>query len=405
MEYDGRTWRVLKIPLPLTRAMAAAPGGDIYVGDEEQLGVVTRPDSGPPRYTSLLDRLPAEAKPFGFVRDVLAWRGSIFFATDRSVLRWRDGAFQVWPMTGNLRNRLFVAHDRLLLHRHGEALYEFDQDQFKRLSAAPEFAQAGASFVVPAPIGHLLVGIADLGIFQLAPNHTLVPWRHAAEELVRRGGLLCALRLHDSAVANGMVEAGLIILDANGRLVRHITRDAGLPHASVFALCEDRDGGLWACTNNGPARILWRSSATVFDFQTSGLTDALANDLERHEGTLYYLSNGGLFRLIPSDQPATPARFARDPRVNVQTKLSALLSHPGGLLLAGGRGLQRLTDTGLELLTEVRDGLMGLTAAKTDPARVLRAQPRRRHRHVRPRSRGVRRGRRARHRCGEFRRP
>ncbi|MBI5766229.1 MAG: response regulator [Verrucomicrobia bacterium] len=376
MEYDGRTWRVLKIPLPFTRAMAAGPGGEIFVGDEEQLGVLARPDSGPPRYTSLLDQVPAEAKPFGFVRDVRAWRGGIFFATDRNILRWRDGAFRAWPLPGNQRNRLFAANDRLLLHRQGEALYEFEQDQFKRISGAPEFARAGASFIVPAPAGNLLVGLAELGLFQLGPNHTLAPWRHDAADLLQRGGLLCALRLRDGAVAIGTVEAGLVILDANGRLLRHISRDAGLPHASVFALCEDRDGALWACTNNGPARILWRSAATVFDFQTSGLTDARANDLERHEGTLFYLSNDGLFRLVPAAGASTPARFERDPRVNVQTRLSSLLSHRGGLLLAGGRGLQRLTADGLELLTEVRDGLMGLTAAKTDPARVFFAHNR-----------------------------
>src|SRR3954466_9875810 len=46
MEYDGRTWRVLKIPLPFTRALAAGPNGEIYVGDEEQLGVLAAPDSG-----------------------------------------------------------------------------------------------------------------------------------------------------------------------------------------------------------------------------------------------------------------------------------------------------------------------------------------------------------------------
>lgn len=79
MEYDGRSWRVLKIPLPFTRALAPGPTGDIYVGDDDQIGVLARPDSGAPRFRSLLDHVPADAKPFGVVRDVRVWRGDIFF--------------------------------------------------------------------------------------------------------------------------------------------------------------------------------------------------------------------------------------------------------------------------------------------------------------------------------------
>ncbi len=371
MEYDGRNWRVLKIPQPFTRALAPGPGGDIYVGDEEQLGVVARPDSGPARYTSLLDKVPADAKPFGFVRDVCTWRGDVFFATDKNILQWRGGAFHAWPMPGDFRNRLFAVGGRLLLHRQGEALFEFDGDQFRRLSDAPELAKTGYSFIVPAPGGSLLVGLGEQGLFMLGPRGTLTPWRNDADALLRQSTVICGLRLRDGAVAIGTVSGGIVMVDANGRLLRRITRESGLPHATVFALCEDRDGGLWACTNNGPARVLWRSGATIFDYQTGGITDARANDLERHDGMLYYLSTDGLFRLVPSTNDAVPARFERDPRVKVQTKLSSLLSHRGGLLLAGGRGLQRLTDQGLELLTEVPDGLMGLAAAKTEPDRVF----------------------------------
>ncbi len=54
MEYAGRSWRVLKIPLPFTRALAPGPTGDIYVGDDDQIGVLARPDSGAPRFRSLL---------------------------------------------------------------------------------------------------------------------------------------------------------------------------------------------------------------------------------------------------------------------------------------------------------------------------------------------------------------
>jgi signal transduction histidine kinase/DNA-binding NarL/FixJ family response regulator len=381
MEYDGRTWRVLRVPLPFTRALARGPGGDLYLGDEEQLGVLARPDSGEPRYTSLLDLLPADAKPFGFVRDIRLWRGDLWFATDRSLLRFRerDRSFRAWPLAGDSRPRLFVVHDRLLLHRAGEGLYHVSNDTLAPLSAAPEFAGRTGAAILPADAGRFLVALGQRGLFVLdpaAPGAPLRPFPTEADAILQRSDLAVATRLADGALALGTATEGVVLLDAAGRLLRHLTRDSGLPNASVVSLCEDREGGLWIGTNAGPARVLWRSAATVFDHQTGGIGDARATDLKRHEGTLYYLSHDGLYRLVPSADARIPARFARDERVAVQTKLSSLLSTPGGLLLAGGRGLQRLGPDGLELLTAKPDGLIGLSASKSNPRRVFFAHAR-----------------------------
>jgi AraC family chitin signaling transcriptional activator len=216
MEYDGRAWRVLKLPLPFTRALAATPAGDIFAGDEEQLGVLARPDSGEPRFTSLLDRVPAGAKPFGTVRDVRAWRGDVFFATDKNLLRYREreNAFRTWPLAGDARNRLFIAGDRLILHRQGEGLHEFANDELRRISDAPELARAGTSFVVggDAP-GQLVLGLANHGLFALAANGALTPWPTEADAILQRTSVLTATRLRDNALAIGTVSEGVILID------------------------------------------------------------------------------------------------------------------------------------------------------------------------------------------------
>ena len=391
MEYDGRAWRILKIPLTYTRALAPGPGGDIYVGDEEKLGVVPRPGNGDAEYRSLLDRVPADAKPFGQVRDVVAWRGDMFFATDKNILRYRpaDQSFRAWTLTGAFRNRLTSVGARLILHRRGEGLYEFVNDSdWQPLSRDPLLAanSTGATsggFVLPAPAESatastrdLLVGLSNRGIFRVRSDGTLTPWRTGADAIFARTQIITGLRLADGSIAIGTESEGLIVLAADGRYERQISRESGLPHATVFALAEDHDGGLWVSTNSGPAHVNWRSAATCFDHRNSGITDAAAADFARHQGSFYYLSADGLYRLNPSDDPRRPARFERDPRVGVQVRLTSLLSHPGGLLLASAAGLQRLSPAGIELLSAVPDGLKSLNSSKSDPARVFFATDR-----------------------------
>ncbi|MCX6951151.1 MAG: hypothetical protein NTV51_03055, partial [Verrucomicrobia bacterium] len=382
MEHDGRTWRILKIPLTYTRALAPGPGGDIYVGDEEKLGVVPRPGTGDPEYRSLLDRVPADAKPFGFVRDVVAWQGDMFFATDKNILRYHpaDQSFRAWPLAGTFRNRLSAVGDRLILHRREDGIYEFVSDAWQPLSRDPALATTvNGGFVLAAGDAtsrDLLVGLSNRGILRLRADGTLAPWPTGADAILARTQLLTAARLNDGSIAIGTESEGLVILAADGRFERQISRESGLPHATVFGLAEDRDGGLWVSTNSGPAHVNWRSAATWFDHQHSGITDAAAADFTRHQGAFYYISADGLYRLAPSDDPRRPARFERDPRVGVQVRLTSLLSHPGCLLLASAAGLQRLSPAGIELLTAVPDGLKCLAASKVQPARVYFATDR-----------------------------
>jgi len=383
MEFDGRTWRILKIPLTYTRALAPDAAGNIYVADEEQLGIVDRPGSGDAVFRSLLDLVPADAKPFGFVRDVVVWHGDVFFATDKNILRYQPASerFDVFPLEGAFRNRLSAAGDRLVLHRRGEGLYVFENDTWRSLSRDPRLTTTnpGGSFVLEGGRGspaELIVGLSGQGLFRLHRDGSLHAWSTAADPILARTQLLTALRLRDDAIAIGTENEGLVVIGPDGRLERHLNRDSGLPHATVFALAEDRDGGLWVSTNSGPARVNWRSAATFFDHQNSGITDAAAADFARHRETLYYLSADGLYRLIPSDDPSRPARFERDPHVGVQVRLTSLLSRPGGLLLASATGLQRLTPDGLELLMPVRDGLKSLAASPADPSRIYFATDR-----------------------------
>lgn len=370
LEFDGREWRVLRIPQPFTRAMAAGPGGSIYVGDEEALGVIERAADGTTRHRSLLEEVPAAARPFGFVRDIVAWRGAVYFATDRTLLQWREERFRAWPLEGPARNRFFLAGDRLLLHRQGEALLDFDGEKLRDVSRAPELRKEGASFVIEGPGSDtLLVGLEQDGLFLLRDG-ALRPWPNAAASILRRAALQCGKRLRDGALAVGTLREGVIILSADGSLLRQVTKESGLPHSSVIALLEDRDGHLWVSTRQGPARVDWRTPATRFDHTHSGITDARAQAFARHDGTLWYLSSDGLYRLVASDSPGIPARFERDPRVDLQSSLTSLISHPAGLLLGGGRGLQRLGPGGLEVLQTWPDGVGDVAVSTAHPERL-----------------------------------
>ncbi|HEX2099185.1 MAG TPA: ATP-binding protein, partial [Candidatus Synoicihabitans sp.] len=300
---------------------------------------------------------------------------AVYFATDRGLLRWRQGAFRAWPATAR-GARVALVRGAIWWHRPGDGLYRLLRDEtFSRVVDSPVLAADDPVWLAAGPEGTTWLATARQGLFQLDAEDRLTPWPAAAAPLGQTR-LIAFTVLRDGVLALGTESEGVILLGPDGELRRHLTAATGLPHSTVFGLAEDRLGALWVCTNGGPARVEWRSPATVFEPGSSGLSDALVQDLVRHQGVLHYLSADGLYQLVPSPDPRVPARFARDPRVDVQTKLSSLLSHPAGLLLATSRGLERLGATGLEPLSLVPEGVTGLSQSKAQPHRVYFATSR-----------------------------
>lgn len=172
---------------------------------------------------------------------------------DRRLLRFRksDRTFRASPPAGDFRPHLFVVHDRLLLHRKGGGLHEFADEARMRLPRAPATTGRAGAAVLPAAGGRLLVALGQRGLFLLDPAAPAAPlsrFSTEAEAILERTQLLAAMRRHDGAHARGTATEGVVLLAAAGRLLRHLTRESGLPNVAVISLCEDREGGLWVGT-------------------------------------------------------------------------------------------------------------------------------------------------------------
>ena len=374
LEYDGTSWRILKLPFSYIRAMAEGSGDRIYLGDDGELGYIDPPVSGDVIYHSLLDRLPPGFGELGRVQRIVRQDDAIWFVLADRLLRWRDDAFTVFPPADDARIRDLATQGDIVWLSTGEGLQRLavGSDRFEVVGPATDQAQ----WLVAAPDASPTVVAADGRVYSILPDGTLELRPHDAADLLASTRVLTARRLVSGELALGTEAEGVVVLDARGRLKLHLTTTNGLPHPTVLGLAEDHIGNLWVSTNSGPARVNWRSAATVFDHQRSGITDARGQDIVRHDGILFYLSADGLYRLIPSDDASRPARFERDERVDVQAKLSSLLSHPrAGLLLATARGVERLRSDGLELVQAVPGGLVGLSASAQEPGRIYFAAP------------------------------
>jgi signal transduction histidine kinase/ligand-binding sensor domain-containing protein len=163
---------------------------------------------------------------------------------------------------------------------------------------------------------------------------------------------------------------GIIQRTVDGKFRRFDQRD-GLPDPVVRALWSDRDGNLWAGTNNGIARLEGARFVAAMDDDAGQVVRCL---LEDREGNLWIGANGGLSRWrsdiftmygksegLPSDEPNAVFQD-RAGRVWVGFNDMGLMQfRPNGRSYSVRDGLP---DTGVLQIREARNGDLLLAMRK-----------------------------------------
>ena len=156
---------------------------------------------------------------------------------------------------------------------------------------------------------------------------------------------------------------GLYRRESGGRWLRFTTAH-GLPHNYVGSLVADADGGLWACTRKGLAKLAGtsREGSRVAEFtltDTDGLPHKDVRDVHfSPDGSRWIATLGGLVEWREAAPKAERFRTYDERHGLADREVYALAEDPAGNLWIGTRrgGLMRLSRTGFETFDKA-DGL------------------------------------------------
>lgn len=354
LEFDGSTWR--KIPVPgagFLHAVERGPDGRLYVGGGREIGYLEADEFGQRKCVSLLDRLTPAQRDYGDMWGSVANRDGVYFETTRRLLRWDGRAFRVWETpsapTGELTSpyRVFESDGVVFVHRRGEALWRCDGDRWTELSRDARLVGQRLAGVLHERDGRWLVATRAGDVFTLDLGEggpRLGRWANDAAAFFQREGLLSLSRLRDGSVLFGTRSAGLVQLAGDGRFIRRLGTEEGLPNLVLHSIAYDRAGRLWLTQNSGLARLEVASGATFFG-GAHGLPATSLLDLTRHGGRLHVATGDGVWRLRGADAAnLTSARFERVP--GLAGRFYALASTPHGLIAAENSGVFLVADDG-----------------------------------------------------------
>ena len=370
LEFDGRTWRKIPVPTSWVRFLLPTSNDHMFVAASDEVGYCARGPDGLLHYHSLLDRLPAEARPIGSVWSLVRHDGAMWFSTTGHVIRFRDGVCKIWSFpTGTPRNVLHAVNGALYLRRTDDAFYRLRGETFERISAAPELVRGYRCAIFGEDARGLHVMAEDGRMFFLREG-ALVPRPFAASALMQRAGLMQGRKLADGTLLIATQRGGLMQLTAEGELLQQVEESDGLVNQIVYNFTEDSEGGVWVGTFGGVSRINFGAAFTVYD-RLNGKGSAFLESFMRTGGTLYTASMDGLHRLVPGNRLL--GERARLERYNLGTRRTVGLLEVHGQLLVGAEdGLHVVERDGTaRLLVPLPSAVQELMPSERDPSRTF----------------------------------
>lgn len=358
ISFDGVQWR--RIPLPkagTVRSLAMDAGGRIYVGGQGMAGYLDADAQGSPRFVSVLDQLPEAERRIGNTGSVVVNADGAYFSAPDRFFRWHPkNGVRPFAAKGDFR-RAFVLDGVVYVVVKGVGLHRVAGDALQLVPGGERFHDQDVRAAFTDDRGAVLVATKKL--FRQTSNG-FVDFPTDADSLLDKNNIYGAARVANGAIALGTTRGGMLLLSAEGKLERLLTKETGLPSDYVAAIVPDRFGGLWLATGNGIARF--DPAASEFN-EKSGLRGAVFA-VARWKGTLYAGTANGLFRL-KNAALGEPASF--EPVEGVSNAVYALTQLGDTLWIGSQNGLARMAEQKPVSVFQT-DVVFNVSASPRDPA-------------------------------------
>jgi signal transduction histidine kinase/DNA-binding NarL/FixJ family response regulator len=333
LEFDGVSWRLIKVPNWSVRSMAVDEAGTIYIGGQDEIGFLAPDAKGSLQYVSLLHHLEENQKNFSTVWKTHATPEGVYFHTLNFLFRWDSRQMRVWRAEGNYCfNASFTCQGKLFIRQENLGLMQMIEDRLKLIPGGETFANKKVYMMAPyqEDFQKLLIGTRYNG-FYLYDGITGVPFPTGADDYIKQSQLYHGIRLSCGDFALATLRGGLVIIDQHGSLKQIFSKGFGLSEDNVKYVHEDFQANLWFALSKGIGKIEYASPFSCFDQRLN--LHGLVLAVTRHQNLLFVGTDKGLF----SYSLTFPSTF--HPVPGMSSNIWSLVSTEGSLLVASSSGV------------------------------------------------------------------
>jgi signal transduction histidine kinase/DNA-binding response OmpR family regulator/ligand-binding sensor domain-containing protein len=310
-QYDGVSWRVFDVPNRTVRSLAVDEGGTVYVGGENEIGLLTADSKGTLAYVSLLDHIDEGQRNFGSVWKAHSAGEMIYFRTSKYLFSWNSLSKKMAAWEARKRfTGSFTAGDQFFIQQENLGLMQVVKGSLRLVPGTEDLAEKRIYMMASFDDQRVLMGCRSHG-FYLYDGAATVPFPTEVDGYLEEKQLYHGIGLSQTPgdFALATLQGGLLVIDKKGRRKHIFDKAWGLQDEDVKYVFEDSSGNLWLALNNGISRIEYASPISLYD-QRSGLPGLVLSVVRHGRGPasqlyvgttdgLYSFGAGNKFRPVP----------------------------------------------------------------------------------------------------------
>jgi signal transduction histidine kinase/CheY-like chemotaxis protein/streptogramin lyase len=363
LEFDGVSWRIIKIPNWSVRSIVIDDTGGIYVGGNNEIGYLAPGANGTRQYVSLLDYWDENKRDFSVVWKAHITNEGIYFNTTLFLYR-------LDPKTMHLKewkpkNQFFASFTydgELFIRQNNIGLMHMVKDSLELVPGGEIFAAKKIYMMVPYDSRRMLIGTRSHG-FYFYDGTKATPFLTEVDDYLIKNQVYHGIRLSSSPgyFALATRRGGLVIMDSHGKVKYLFNKSTGLQSDNVKYVFEDVQGNLWLALEKGVSKIEYGSPFFLYDdrFDLSGVVLAEVN----HHGVLYAGTTWGLYVFDSSLKKFRPVP-------GISSNCWSLRSVDNGILAAASEGVFQLQDGIDEVRRIIDDTSFILQPSQRDKRRI-----------------------------------
>lgn len=291
LEFNGLRWNCFPISNhTIVRSIGIAEDGKIFAGAQSEFGYFFPGSNGELSYRSLTKLLPKTLQNFEDVWDICFLNGDIFFRTNHIIFQYSKGKLQTHQFESAI-TAMFSVDNEVFLQQNLHELYHFKNNRFEKIGDYVDI-KSTITGMLPWKNDTILIATLKNGIFY-KNNKAFGVWKTSNDQLLKDKRIYTSCGLSGNQIALGTSSDGLIIIDQNHRICRHLSKKTGLQNNNILCTFQDKNSNIWLGLDNGIDFTMPNSSFSTIlpekDIQGTGYSVCIFKD------KLYLGASDGLY--------------------------------------------------------------------------------------------------------------
>lgn len=306
--FEGGSWKTYQLPHGFHVRSVLPISDRVYVGSYEDFGYLKVNPTGGLDYVSLAAQIPDFPITNCDVQSIVMLGDTVFFQSSDAWFRYADGKVKPFMTKDVHPSAFFQCGDRAFAQLRGRGFSQLLPDgSFRQEISRSALGDEEVATLIPLPsqgaptsstIDDMLLVTRQGNIWRYTTG-TLTPFSTSPSGVLRDTNPLSGLRLRDGTIMVGTRSDGAFAFSPQGKLLYHFDNTNSFRHDTVFGLCQDDEGNVWAALDVGVAQIAWDAPIQVLRPEQTAPQIGMIYDVEVFNGDYYIASSEGLWKYSP----------------------------------------------------------------------------------------------------------